>query len=80
MKITEFEECNTTFAKDQPEYLPLPAYLKPGKESEVVSCWELTDEEIEKLKKTKRIYLSLWTFGNALQPQYMTINKEEVIP
>lgn len=26
-----------------------------------VSCWEFTDEEIQEIIKTKRIYVSLWS-------------------
>lgn len=34
-----------------------------GPEGEIIMCFELTDEEIEKLKQTKRIYYARWTFG-----------------
>jgi len=77
MEIIDFEESNCVFAKDQEEYLSLPAYKGGDK---VVSCWELSDEDIEKLKETKKIYLCLLTFNRPLQPQLLTVNKEEVIP
>lgn len=28
-----------------------------------VSCWELTDEEIEEIVRTRRVFLSLWAGG-----------------
>jgi hypothetical protein len=79
MKIIDFKESNTIFAKNQPAYLPLPAYRGEAPEYEVISCWELSDEEIETIKKTKKIWVSLLTFGNFLQPQFLTVNKAEVI-
>ena len=72
MKPVEFPGHNVVFAKDQPEYLPLPALRVPGPEGEVITCWELSDEELEEIKRTKRIYLSQWTFNNPLQPIRMT--------
>jgi hypothetical protein len=66
MKPVTFEESNIVFAKDQPEYIPLPAWHD---DIQVISCWELDDSEIETLRKTKRIWLSVLTFGNPLQPQ-----------
>lgn len=79
MKPIEFDGCNVTFAKDQPEYLPLPAHRK--EDGEVVSCWELTDEEIQEVIKTKKIYLSLLTFNKRIQPQRLSVEnpvKEDV--
>jgi hypothetical protein len=68
MKAVEFPGVNVTFAKDQPEYTPLPALRVPSPLGEVITCWELSDEELEQVKKTKRVYLSQLTFNNALQP------------
>lgn len=57
MKPIEFKGQNTIYAKDQPEYLPLPALVLPGSNGEVISCWEFSDEEFERLKQTKCIYI-----------------------
>lgn len=62
MTPTQFAGQNAIFAKDQPEYLPLPALVVPGPEGAVISCWELTDEEVEELVRTKRLYISQWCF------------------
>lgn len=80
MKIITFPEKNVTFAENQPEYLPLPAYRHDSKNVEIVSCWKLTVWERIKLLFTGRVWVQLLTFGNPLQPQYVTINKNEVIP
>jgi len=42
MKPIEFQEQNVVYAKDQPEYLPLPG-LK-NELGDLITCWELSDE------------------------------------
>lgn len=68
MNAVDFQGVNVTYAKDQPEYNPLPAMRIPTPMGEVITCWELSDEELEYVMKTKRIYLSQLTFNSALQP------------
>jgi hypothetical protein len=79
MKPIEFKEVNKTFAKDQPEYQPLPCFHKDSPEGDVVSCWQLSDEELEKVNQTKVIWLSLWSFNKPLTPSLITVNKTDVI-
>ena len=78
MKPVEFDGCNVVFGKDQPEYQPLPAKQEETN-GNVVTCWELSDEEIKKLQTTKRIYLGQFTFGNSLQPILPTTDVSDVI-
>lgn len=80
MKPIKFDEVNKTYAENQPEYLPLPVHAKGNEQSEVVSCWELNGEEIGIIAKTKRLWLSIWTFGKPLQPILPTVNKGDVLP
>ena len=69
MKPIEFEGQNLVFAKDQPEYSPLPAHRDPKDETgTVTSCWELSPEEIETIKSTGKIYLQCLTFWHPPQP------------
>lgn len=77
MKPTKFEEVNCVYADDQPEYQPLPVFK--AENGDVVSCWELTDEELEKIKETKQIFLCVKTFNQPLQPLFLTVEKSEVI-
>lgn len=64
-----------TFAKDQPEYIPLPALVEslpadkaremlPRYHGAVITRWKPTPEELEKLLAGDDIRLEVWTFGN----------------
>lgn len=90
MKPVRFDESNTVIGEDQPEYMPLPALIKPYSvgygddiavypKGNVVSCWELSDEELQAIIKTRRVYLSVLTFGKPVQPCLLTVKKEEVV-
>lgn len=77
MKPKHFTEANVTYAKDQPEYNPLPVFK--DEKGTVVSCWELSDEEIEQIKINKCLWLSVMTFNQPLQPLFMTADKGEIL-
>lgn len=77
MKPIEFPGVNIIFAKDQPEYQPLPAMRMP--DGEVFTCWQFTDEELAQLVKTKCIYFKQLTFNSPLQPILPMINLEDGI-
>lgn len=73
MNIIKFKECNVTYAEDQPEYLPLPAFKTS--DGEVISCWGLSILERLKVLFTGRVWLSVLTFNHPLQPQLMSVKK-----
>jgi len=62
-----FPEANCTFAKDQPEYLPLPAHRDEA--GVVTTCWRLSLRERLRVLVRGRIWWQQMTFGNPLQPQ-----------
>lgn len=66
MKPIEFPEVNKTWAKDQPPYLPLPAYTD---EQQTITCWQLTWRERFTLLLRGKFWLLQMNFGGALQPQ-----------
>ncbi len=76
MKPLKFDEANATFGANQPEYQPLPAMVVGDA---VVSCWELTEEEKQQVMKEGKVWLAVMTFGQALQPVFLTCNKSDVI-
>ena len=73
MEPVKFKECNVVFAKDQPEYLPLPAHISPGRDGEATSCWKMSLWERLIVLFTGKVYLQLLTFGGPLQPQILSV-------
>lgn len=67
MKAIQFKECNVEIAKNQKEYKTLPAFV--DKEiGTVTTCFELDDQELKQVRRTKKIWLTLLTFNKPLQP------------
>ncbi len=54
------------FAKDQPQYDPLPAAVDPN--GLVLTEWELSAEDLAALLNGGRLRLWVWTFRQPLQP------------
>lgn len=79
MKPIEFPEQNIVFAKDQPEYVPLPAFKFPGEKGEVISCWKLSLRERFRILWTGKLWVELLTFNNPLTPSFFTTKKSEVL-
>lgn len=66
MKAIRFTGVNKTYGENQPQYIPLPVMKFP--DGMMISCWELTDEEVEEIVKNKKLYISMMTFNHPLQP------------
>lgn len=81
MKPIEFKEQNVVFAKNQPEYQPLPAYrcTDPEGFGEVISCWKLSFWERLRVLFTGKIWASLCMFGKPLTPTFYTTRKSDVL-
>lgn len=67
MKARNFKQQNVIFAKDQEEYLPLPAYCDTETRTATFS-FKLSEEEIKQVIETGTIYLTTLTFNQPLQP------------
>ncbi len=78
MKSKEFKEVNVKVAEDQPEYITLPAYFNP-EEGSMTFCFELSEDEMNRIKATNEIWIQLLTFGHKMQPIKMSTNKEDLI-
>lgn len=79
MKPVDFDGVNTVFGADQPEYQPLPAERVGKPETgQVNTCWELDPEELETVQETGKIFVSLLTFGQPLQPVLVSVVKPDV--
>ena len=72
MRPIEFSGQNTVIAKEQPEYLGLPAHLT--EDGLVISCWRLSIWERLKVLWNGHIWLEVLTFNNPLQPLFMSVD------
>lgn len=72
MEPVEFPEQTMVWAKNQPPYLPLPAYTD---ERETISCWKLTWRERFRVLVSGRLWLRQMNFGAPLQPQAPTVER-----
>jgi len=79
MKPIEFKEQNVIYAKDQPEYLPLPAFKNDSSYGEVISCWKLSFKERIILLFTGKLWVNLLSFNKPLTPSYFTVYKKELL-
>ena len=77
MEPVNFEGANVVFAANQPEYEPLPAEYRGGQSGEILTCWELSVEEIKRIQETGKIWLGVLTFGQPLQPLILSVEKPE---
>ena len=76
MKPIEFEGADMVFGKNQPEYMPLPA--KQIDDKTIMTCWELSDEDILLINSSKKIWLGIMTFGKPLQPVLLTASRTDI--
>ncbi len=76
MKPVKFDGANLALAKDQAEYLTLPAHR--NKDGVVTSCWKLTWRERFKILIRGKFWFQQHTFNGPLQPQLPSVNKPEL--
>lgn len=79
MRPTSFKEQNVVFAKNQKQYLPLPAFKNDSQSGEVISCWKLSFKERLTLLFRGKLWVIVLTFNNRLQPMQLFTNKWEVL-
>ena len=72
--VTDELEANVVVAKDQEQYVPLPAHIFP--DGMVCCCLELSDEELKEIAATGKLYVSHLTFNTPLQPFFVTGKQE----
>lgn len=75
MNLVEFPEQSVVYAKDQPEYLPLPAHRFNDAEGRIACCWRLTWRERFKVLFSGVVWHQILTFNAPLQPQLLSIEK-----
>lgn len=71
MKPIEFDGSNYVFLKNKKN---IPAKVVTNDpQGLVITKWELTPEEMELIKETGTIHLSMFTFNQPLQPVLLTV-------
>lgn len=80
MEIVEFKEQTTVYAKDQPQYLPLPAHCFDSADGRIACCWKLSWRERFYVLWTGLIWQQILTFKQPLQPQLLTVEKPLMNP
>jgi len=79
MNPVDFPGSNRIYAKDQPEYAPLPAFVDAN--GVAVTCWRATWRERFRIFFTGRVWAGQLTFNNPLQPQFLAaVNPIEYPP
>lgn len=79
MKSIDFEKANFSIAKDQPGYNTLYAhYDLTDPKMTATTCFELTDEDIEQIIKTRKLWVMQYTFGNLYAP--MSVQLHDLFP
>ena len=76
MKPIGFKDQNCVFAKDQPEYLQLPAHRDTS--GLVTSCWKLSATDRIRLLVFGKLWCSVLTFNAPLQPQKLQTTKPDM--
>jgi len=79
MKSIKFPGATIEIGKGQPEYNVLHAMQGPN-EAELVMCFELSDEELAEINRTKKIYYSRLMYGGGgFQPMKLYTSLDDGI-
>lgn len=77
MKSIDFPKANVALAKDQPQYQTLFVHVdKTGRDREVqvTCCMELSEEEVNEIVRTKKMWFTQVTFGRGYNPIRMQLS------
>jgi hypothetical protein len=77
MELIEFEGQTAVIAKDQPQYLPMPAHI--SSDGVITCCWRLTWLERIQLLLAGHIWHQVMTFNQNLQPQKLSTARPDGI-
>ena len=80
MKPIKFKGHNSEVAKDQDEYITLPAYISCNPTGDVTTCWKLAWWERLVILFTGRLWWNQLTFRTQLQPVQPSMFKPKWIP
>lgn len=78
MELIKFKEQTVVIAKDQPEYLPLPAHQFNDEHGRIAFCWKMSWRERVKVLFTGVLWQQVLTFNQPLQPQKLETIKPDM--
>jgi hypothetical protein len=77
----EFPEMNSEIAKHQDQYGTLPAFTNPHQPATPMTfCWRPSLWARIKLLFTGKLWHTVYTCGNPLQPIFLSLDKDNHIP
>jgi hypothetical protein len=79
MKPVPFDQATAVLAEDQDVYRQLPIEWVPEHEGQMISCWELSEDELEEVLRQRKIWLSVSTFGEPMQPVSLATRRKELL-
>jgi len=81
MKAKQFKEANVVFAKEDPVYGPIPAYMdmSPAGSKDVVLCYGLSFMERLLVLVTGKVWVTFTTYDGNLNPIWLTTVKKQLL-
>lgn len=79
MKPITFKGYNSLVAEKQDQYNTLPALIigQKGQLSHCITCWELSEDEMMDLARTKKVYIAtLYNIG--IPPMNVSVASEDL--
>lgn len=73
--IPGYESAEVIFAKDQPEYLPLPALRLDDPSNPIVSRWTFTKEERARVAAGSDLLLTQYIFEDLFHPLHLEVTE-----
>lgn len=77
-ELIEFPEQTCVYAKDQPQYRPLPAHK--ADDGTLTFCWRLGWRDRLRVLWSGLLWHQVLTFNHPLQPQLLLTQKPELSP
>lgn len=77
MKPVKFKGCNTEFAKDQPQYNNLPAWIEIGGQGCVVTNWKFSFKERIQILFGASLWVTFLMFGKPLTPSKFSLKQSD---
>lgn len=78
MKPIKFDGHNIVIAENQPPYMPLPALCFGDPLGTLLFCWDVSDEELELISRTRKVWVTSLSFNQPLQPLCLSADRPQL--